>query len=227
MVKPRQAITPIRGFLGVCRIMRQGRFRLAGEFCGQRGNSPPLNGILGFMRYILEGDKLVVRAVVRLVPGVVVFLALAAVLAAACSPPEGEGGGTASALASLNGQAIFAANCAVCHGVDGQGQPDWHIPQANGVLPAPPLNGDGHTWHHSDGLLYRIVTNGGAILEDPRVPGFKSGMPAFGEQLSNQEIVAALEYIKTLWKDKAKRGVSIREAQAEASERDPFPPAPD
>ena len=182
---------------------------------------------MGFMRYISEGDKLVVRAVVRLGPGVVVFLVLAAVLAAACSPPEGKGGETASVPASPNGQAIFAANCAVCHGVDGQGQPDWHIPLANGVLPAPPLNGDGHTWHHPDGLLYRIVTNGGAILEDPRVPSFKSGMPAFGGQLSRKEIIAALEYVKTLWKDKAKRGVSIREAQAEVSERDPFPPDPD
>ena len=207
--------------------MRQGRFKSAGDFCGSGGNSPPLNGIFGFMRYISERSKRPVRAVGRLVPGVVVFLALAAVLAAACSPPEGEGGGRAAVPESLNGQAIFAANCAVCHGVDGQGQSDWHIPQANGVLPAPPLNGDGHTWHHSDGLLYRIVTNGGAILEDPRVPSFKSGMPAFGEQLSHQEIVAALEYVKTLWKDKAKRGVSIREAQAEVSERDPFPPAPD
>ena len=121
------------------------------------------------------------------------------------------------------GQAIFAANCAVCHGAGAEGQPDWHIKKDDGTLPAPPLNGDGHTWHHADGLLYQIVSQGGAIFEDPSLPGFKSAMPAFGDTLTQEEIISALTYVKSLWGDKVKRGLSIREAQALASRDDPFP----
>ena len=90
-------------------------------------------------------------------------------------------------------------------------------------LPAPPLNGDGHTWHHADGLLYRIVSQGGQLWEDPSLPQFKSGMPAFEEQLSHEEIIAVIEYVKSLWADKEIRGVSILEHQTLMSETDPFP----
>ena len=139
-------------------------------------------------------------------------IAMAAVLLSGCRQSELE-----------RGEAIFGENCAVCHGEDGEGQPDWHIPMPSGVLPAPPLNGDGHTWHHGDGLLYRIVGQGGQLWEDPNLPQFKSGMPAFGEQFTHDEIVAVLEYVKSLWDDKEIRGVSIVEHQDLMSETDPFP----
>lgn len=91
-------------------------------------------------------------------------------------------------------------------------------------MPAPPLNGDGHTWHHPDGHLYRIVQQGGKIQEDPVLqPNFKSAMPAFGAQLSHEEIIAVITYVKSLWKDKVSRGLSIRESQANVSMNDPFP----
>ncbi len=122
------------------------------------------------------------------------------------------------------GQELFAANCATCHGAGGEGQPNWHITKADGTLPPPPLNGDGHTWHHGDGLLYRVVSKGGQEFEDPRFGSFKSAMPAFGDRLSHDEIVAVLTYVKSLWGDKTKRGISIGESQAFASEQDPFPP---
>ncbi len=121
------------------------------------------------------------------------------------------------------GRELFVANCAVCHGAGGEGQPDWHIKKDDGTLPAPPLNGEGHTWHHGDGLLYRIVSQGGAISEGPDVPGFKSAMPAFGETLTREEIISVLTYIKSLWGDKVKLGISIREAQEMTSRNDPFP----
>ena len=121
------------------------------------------------------------------------------------------------------GQEVFASTCAACHGEAGEGQPDWHIRNPNGTFPAPPLNGDGHTWHHPDGLLYRVVSQGGKIQETPSIPSFKSAMPAFGELLSHDEIVATLEYVKSLWGDKIKRGLSIRESQRLLSEGDPYP----
>ena len=140
------------------------------------------------------------------------IVVMAAILLPACGQSEIE-----------RGQAVFQANCATCHGEYGQGQPDWHIATPSGVLPAPPLNGDGHTWHHGDGTLYRTVSLGGATYESPDAPSFKSGMPAFGQKLTHEEIVAVINYVKSLWGDKAAHGLVKREAQAQASEEDPFP----
>ena len=118
------------------------------------------------------------------------------------------------------GMTTYAANCAVCHGDAGQGHPDWQSSNADGTLNPPPLNGDGHTWHHSDGVLYRIVRDGGAI---PSQPNFKSGMPAFGDKLSQEEIVSVLAYIKSLWEGKSFADASLTELQAARSVNDPLP----
>ena len=138
--------------------------------------------------------------------------------------PAAEEQPVATTVVVRSGQEIFTSICSACHGLRGQGQPDWHIPMEDGTLPAPPLNGDGHTWHHGDGLLYRIVREGGKMQEDPvLLPNFKSAMPAFGAQLSHEEIVEVLTYIKGWWGDKTSRGLSIVEAQANKSMGDPFP----
>ena len=163
------------------------------------------------------------------IAGYTAALVLALTLVAACSSLPGEDTPTSSRVVSsipapLTGQKLFAVNCAVCHGASAEGRPDWRITKADGTLPPPPLNGDGHTWHHADGLLYRIVSRGGSILEDPRYPSFKSAMPAFGDRLSHEEIVEVLTYVKGLWEDKTSRGVPIRELQALTSEQDPFLP---
>lgn len=158
---------------------------------------------------------------------VVAALALAILLIAACSPDPAQAPQapaiTPAVENSPTGAELFAANCAVCHGAGGEGQPNWHVRKENGTLPPPPLNGDGHTWHHADGLLYRIVSQGGKIYESPDNPSFKSAMPAFGDRLSHEELVAVLTYIKSLWGDKTRMGLSIRESQALVSENDPFP----
>ena len=150
------------------------------------------------------------------------------VAVAACVSSPGEDAQasvtpTASTPAIGAGQRIFASTCAACHGESGEGQPDWHVPNDDDTVPPPPLNGDGHTWHHPDGFLYRIVSMGGSIQEDPSVPGFKSAMPAFGEQFSHEEIIDTLEYVKSLWAGKTSRGLPILESQAFISERDPYP----
>ena len=129
-------------------------------------------------------------------------------------------------VAVRSADALFAGICAACHGLSGEGQPNWHIRKADGTLPPPPLNGDGHTWHHGDGFLYKVVRDGGKWMESPDIPHFKSGMPAFGEQLSHDEIVGVITYVKSLWGDKTGRGMSIREWQAEVSLNDPLPPGP-
>ena len=144
-------------------------------------------------------------------------LVLVAAVSTACSSSPAEVSPTpASAVPTVSaaspvpappkGREVFRANCATCHGVDAAGQPDWHISNPDGTLPPPPLNGDGHTWHHGDGLLYRVVKLGGQQFEDPRFPDFKSAMPAFGDQLTHEEIIEVLTYIKSLWEGKTSRG---------------------
>ena len=112
------------------------------------------------------------------------------------------------------GSAIYQANCARCHGERGEGQPNWKVSNPDGTVPPPPHDATGHTWHHADGLLYRIVHDGGKIYESG---GFKSQMPAWGDTLSPDEIRAVITYLKTLW------GPKERAIQAEASRDDPFP----
>ena len=159
------------------------------------------------------------------------MLILVSIVVLACSPSDRESAlasptPAAAVVVARAGQAIFTSTCATCHGQSGEGQPNWHIPKADGTLPPPPLNGDGHTWHHGDGFLYKVVKDGGKWMESPSLPRFKSGMPAFGEQLSHDEIVGVITYVKSLWGDKAGRGMSIREWQAEVSLNDPFPAGP-
>ena len=159
----------------------------------------------------------------------IAIVILGSLFLAGCLSSPGEDIPTTPAVLTAQppptGQQIFASNCAACHGAGGEGQPDWHIKKADGTLPPPPLNGDGHTWHHADGLLYRIVSQGGALYEEPGGDAiFKSAMPAFGDLLSYEEIISVLTYIKELWGDRMKLGLSIRESQAMVSEQDPFPP---
>lgn len=118
-----------------------------------------------------------------------------------------------SAASAAEGKALYQTNCASCHGTRGEGQPDWKTKKPDGLYPAPPHDSSGHTWHHADGLLFRIVREGGQVAGPP---GFKSGMPAFGGTLSDAQIRATLEYIKTFW------GPTERKSQADQSLRDPY-----
>jgi mono/diheme cytochrome c family protein len=115
----------------------------------------------------------------------------------------------------LLGAEVYQANCAGCHGQDGQGQPNWQRRGSDGIYPAPPHDSTGHTWHHADGLLFRIVRDGGQAVYGS--PGIVSGMPPFGGQLTDEEIRAVLAYIKRWW------GPDEREFQERVSEEDPMP----
>nr|WP_247716866.1 cytochrome c [Gymnodinialimonas ceratoperidinii] len=99
-----------------------------------------------------------------------------------------------------NGRALYATQCAACHGAELQGQPDWQTPGSDGVLPAPPHDRTGHTWHHDNQLLFDYVNLGGAAaLERRGVLGFNSGMMGFGDVLSEAEIWDILAYIRSTW----------------------------
>jgi mono/diheme cytochrome c family protein len=97
-----------------------------------------------------------------------------------------------------DGRSLYKTNCASCHGAQLEGQPDWRSRLPNGRLPPPPHDETGHTWHYSDAQLFRIVKEGlGAIA-----PGYETDMPAFADRMSDDEIRAVIDYIKTTWPDR-------------------------
>ena len=95
------------------------------------------------------------------------------------------------------GETVYRNRCTACHGQQLEGQPEWRTRGADGLLPAPPHDETGHTWHHADDLLFRITKYGvGAAINDA---SYKSSMPAFESTLSDDEIVAVLSWIKSTW----------------------------
>jgi len=94
------------------------------------------------------------------------------------------------------GKLIYQQNCAACHGANLEGQPNWRTRLPNGRLPAPPHDKTGHTWHHTDELLFKITKLGNAAIVGN---GYESDMMGFKDQLSDKEIVAVLSYIKSTW----------------------------
>jgi mono/diheme cytochrome c family protein len=96
------------------------------------------------------------------------------------------------------GSRIYSDGCASCHGAKLEGQPNWQTPLPSGRLPAPPHDATGHTWHHSDDDLFTITRSGMAAL----VPGYASDMPIFATLLADDEIRAALAFIKDSWPER-------------------------
>lgn len=124
--------------------------------------------------------------------------------------------GAGPVQAETAGRMLYFENCAACHGVDLEGQPDWRSPDENGLLPAPPHDETGHTWHHDDAMLRDYITRGGqAVLDDMGVT-FTSGMPGFGSFLNAEEIEAILDYIKSTWPDRIQDMQAQRSAAAAA-----------
>lgn len=128
-----------------------------------------------------------------------------------------QGSNPASAPASYDvaeGAALYAENCASCHGAELEGQPEWRSPGPDGRLPAPPHDESGHTWHHPDSVLFDYTRLGGTAALARQGVEFESGMPAFGDKLTDQEIHNILAFIRSTWPER------IRDAQAERTRAD-------
>ncbi len=85
------------------------------------------------------------------------------------------------AQAQPDGKSLFAQNCSACHQLTGQGVP--------GAFPA--LAGD-------------ILVNGPPQGPATVVVNGRGGMPAFGNDLSDQDIAAILTYVRSAWGNHAK-----------------------
>lgn len=94
------------------------------------------------------------------------------------------------------GESLYADHCAACHGADREGESGWQTPDQDGYYPAPPLDQNGHAWHHPDTLLFDIVKLGPEAVVGG---GYRSRMPGLGDTLSDNEILAILAYVKASW----------------------------
>jgi mono/diheme cytochrome c family protein len=119
------------------------------------------------------------RPLVALVVALVVIGTFTGGLAWLLSDPRPPAGASA-------GQRLYYAFCAECHGVDGRGS--W---RAALFLLRPGDLTDASMRAHSDTYLFDIIKHGGAAIGRP-------GMPAFGAQLSDDDIKAVVGYVRTL-----------------------------
>ncbi len=95
------------------------------------------------------------------------------------------------------GRNLYAVHCASCHGRNLEGQPNWKVRNADGLLPAPPHDASGHTWHHERNLLVAITKYG--VAEAADLEDYRSAMPAFDDVLDDGEIEAVIDWIASTW----------------------------
>ena len=111
------------------------------------------------------------------------------------------------------GKAIYAENCASCHGVVLEGQANCRQRDAEGYVPAPPHDETGHTWHHPDPYLFLMTKYG---IEEMIRKSYPNNMPAYEDKLTDGEIIAALSYIKSTWSVRIQRQHDQLNARAKA-----------
>ncbi|WP_234998828.1 cytochrome c [Ruegeria sp. AU67] len=110
------------------------------------------------------------------------------------------------------GQDIYMDKCAACHGENLEGQTNWRKRGEDGLLPAPPHDATGHTWHHDDETLFTLTKFGLAGLMKNAPP---TGMPVYKGVLGDDEITAILSYIKSTWPNNLREYHDELNAQSE------------
>jgi mono/diheme cytochrome c family protein len=84
-------------------------------------------------------------------------------------------------------QRLYYAYCVECHGVDGRGS--WRAKLF--LLRPGDLTDHARIGAESDRYLVDLITHGGATIG-------RSGMPAFGAQLSDDDIALLVRYVREL-----------------------------
>ena len=127
--------------------------------------------------------------------GWVLIIGALALFSAIVLWPEGNDSGISDAPDDLAlGKALYAKNCAACHGPNAEGQDVTQRmggQRPDGTYIAPGLNGSAHSWHHPPEMLFRIVKFGSPA------PG--STMVGWKDKMSDPEIKAVLSYLQSIW----------------------------
>ncbi|MCR4346220.1 MAG: cytochrome c [Sulfuricaulis sp.] len=93
----------------------------------------------------------------------------------------------------MRGAKLYQENCAVCHGPQAEGAPNWQRKGPDGKLLPPPLNGAGHAWHHP-GTWIRDMIKQGSVNRG-------GNMPSWDGKLSDDDIEAVIVWIQSRWPD--------------------------
>src|SRR5450755_1460994 len=101
-----------------------------------------------------------------------------------------SGGGSSGTLASDGQQLFQQLGCATCHRFDTQGRG----PNLTGVFGKPVLLEDGRTVVADENYVRESILNPGAKI----VSGFKPIMPTFQGQVSEENLMALVAYVKSL-----------------------------
>ena len=102
-----------------------------------------------------------------------------------------------------DGRAIFATKCAACHRADG-----------TGGGPYPPLAANGDIGAADTANLILTVLNGRSGPIQVNGKTYSGTMPAWKDQLSNDDIAAVLTYIRSAWSN---HGAAVSAAQIAAA----------
>jgi len=86
------------------------------------------------------------------------------------------------------GAHTYVTRCASCHGLDGKGQAEW----------MPPLAGATSALARENASAINITLNGSQRIVAAGLPDAYR-MPAFREQLSDQEIAQVLSFVRSTW----------------------------
>lgn len=120
------------------------------------------------------------------------------------------GGGPAPGTAKVDGAALFAALCVACHQANGQGLP--------GVFP--PLAGSEWVQGRA-GTAAAILLHGVTGSLSVKGVTYQGAMPAFGGQLSDEQIAAVLTHVRAQWGNTAApvSAQAVAQARAEHQQR--------
>ncbi len=98
---------------------------------------------------------------------------------------------TAAGAAALNARELYDGACASCHGSDGRG-----APQGTAInVPLPDFTDCNFITREGDGNWVYLIAHGGEGL------GLSPQMPAFADTLTDEQIHAVLDYIRSFCSD--------------------------
>ncbi|NIE77879.1 c-type cytochrome [Pantoea sp. Ap-967] len=103
-------------------------------------------------------------------------------------PPWQYQSAFATARLGSAGAQVYVNRCASCHGLDGKGQREW----------MPPLAGATSALTTEHASAVNITLNGSQRIVAAGIPDAYR-MPAFREQLSDQEIADVLSFVRSTW----------------------------
>jgi len=183
------SIVPCVVMVMICVVVGHRTFAILARICADYVNIIPPPGGSGY-------DSIIVIVLIkrkRQRSAVVMALLLVVVIVTACGDNsidtrvEERPGSSLKFPVELTdvwieaGKSVYTENCAACHG------------PVNGptVLGSATVHGDaGHTWHHPDRLLHQWILD---------KPPLATVMPAFRGNLSDEQVMQVLAYIKSHW----------------------------